>query len=89
MAKLTSFSVSGMQLWFHSHDHNPPHFHARKKGAWEVRVYFQLNEEEMFDMVSWEGKKTISAKDRRTLVALVETHRLELLREWETKVNVQ
>ena len=32
-------------------------------------------------------KTSISAKDRKSLVQMVERHRLQILREWEQKVN--
>jgi len=34
-----AFEIDGLDLWFNSSDHLPPHFHARKPGEWEVRVY--------------------------------------------------
>jgi hypothetical protein len=32
--------LTGLELWFNSRDHLPPHFHAEKVGQWEVRVMF-------------------------------------------------
>ncbi|MGN6726648.1 MAG: DUF4160 domain-containing protein, partial [Tepidisphaeraceae bacterium] len=40
MARLTCFSIPGITCWFWPNDHKPPHFHAKRNGQWEVRVYF-------------------------------------------------
>ena len=44
MSRVESFSVPGVECWFYSNDHRPPHFHARRRGEWSVRVFF-LEEE--------------------------------------------
>jgi hypothetical protein len=85
MAILECFSISGLKLWFWSNDHNPPHFHAKKEGTWEVRVLFLEASSNMFETV-W-GDKAFSAKDRRALEAMVETCRDKILKEWEEKVK--
>jgi hypothetical protein len=36
--RLDAFSVAGLELFFNSLDHLPPHFHARRPGEWEIRV---------------------------------------------------
>ena len=87
MAKLICFSVAGMKLWFYSNDHEPPHFHAKRNGEWELRVYFLQAPGEMFDLVWAAKKKQISKVDRELLREMVERHRFEILREWEQKVN--
>ncbi len=53
MGRVDAFSVAGLELWFNSSDHLPPHFHARRalealqEGALRFRV--ELLEE-------WEAK---------------------------------
>jgi hypothetical protein len=42
---------------------------------------------DMFQPVWAARKKQVSKADRETLHRMVESHRLELLREWEQKVN--
>lgn len=87
MAKLKCFGIAGMQLWFYPNDHAPPHFHAKRKGEWEYRINFMLRLDEMFELV-WSRKKSqISKGDRQLLEQMVEDHRLQILREWEEKVN--
>jgi hypothetical protein len=88
MANLTCFSIAGIKLWFYSHDHEPPHFHAKRKGEWEYRVRFLEGPENMFELVWANKRKRMSKADRELLQSSVETHRLEVLREWEEKVVV-
>jgi hypothetical protein len=87
MANLTCFSIAGMKLWFYSNDHEPPHFHAKRKGEWEMKVLFLQDPADMFDLVWAAKKRRMSRTDKETLQEMVETHRFELLQEWEQKVN--
>src|SRR5436305_5986570 len=87
MANLRCFSIAGMKLWFYPNDHEPPHFHAKRKGEWEMKVLFLQPSGQMFEVV-WAGKKKqMSKADREVLLRMVEAHRFELLREWDQKVN--
>lgn len=52
MPEVVSLVLHGLDLWFNSDDHLPPHFHAEKPGEWEVRVYFLRAAAEMFEL-SW------------------------------------
>jgi len=87
MAKLECFGVPGMQMWFYSNDHEPPHFHAKRRGEWEYKVNFLLPTDEMFQLVGSTKKSQMSKGDRQLLEQMVEEHRFEILREWEEKVN--
>lgn len=88
MANLTSFSIAGLKLWFYSNDHEPPHFHAKRKGEWELRVKFLEQGEALFEMKWRKSRKTrVSAQDRKSLKEMVEEHRFEILQEWEEKVQ--
>jgi hypothetical protein len=87
MAKLKCFLIAGMQLWFYSNDHEPPHFHARRKGEWEYKVKFLESVNEMLELVSSTKKAQMSKADRESLREMVEAHRIEILQEWEQKVN--
>jgi hypothetical protein len=88
--RVDAFTVPGLELWFNSDDHRPPHFHAEKPGAWEVRVFFMRDGSEMFEIV-WPkfGSGKPSKGDLRAIERLSEEHRLALLDEWDTKVNVK
>ena len=80
MALVRAFEIEGLRLWFPSNDHEPPHFHAKRSGEWEVRVRFLLNAAEMLE-IKWQ-KRPISAAHRKVLVAGAENHRVELLEQW-------
>jgi hypothetical protein len=89
MAKLDCFTIGGIELWFFSNDHLPPHFHAKRKGQWEVRVYFlESRMSEMFDVVWLKGKE-VPRVDMKLLEEMVTTYRVEILEEWEGKVQPQ
>jgi hypothetical protein len=89
MAKLECFTVDGMTLWFWPNDHTPPHFHAKRKGQWEVCVHFlEAATVNMFEVVWLKGKEVPRA-DVKLLEDLVSGHRAELLEEWERKVRSQ
>jgi hypothetical protein len=88
MAKLECFAIRGVELWFYSNDHSPPHFHAKRKGHWEVGVNFlESSTGRMFRVVS--KGKGVPRDFTRRLEKLVGEHRADLLEEWERKVNLQ
>jgi uncharacterized protein YfaT (DUF1175 family) len=86
MAKVECFSIDGVECWFYSQDHRPPHFHARKHGQWHFRVWFLRKEAAMLERMPG-PRKRISKQDRKTLQQMAANHRAELLQEWEHKVK--
>jgi len=40
VANVSAFEISGLKSWFWSNDHEPPHFHVKKTGEWEIKVSF-------------------------------------------------
>jgi len=86
---VTSFAFAGLELWFNSDDHMPPHFHAEKPGEWEVRVYFLRDRADMVETQWTTRAERPSRADLRALAGLVEANRANLLVEWEQKVNVK
>lgn len=85
MGKLECFSVDGLDCWFNSHDHLPPHFHARRPGEWEIRVFFLLcTEKNLQHEIKWGAEP--SKKYRNAILDAVSSHRAELLTEFEEKV---
>ena len=85
LGKVDAFTIGGLDLWFNSHDHGPPHFHARRPGDWEIRVYFLSCTENALDFdMKWgrEAPRTYI----QALLHRVATQRAELLEEWERKV---
>ena len=88
MAKLERFTIPGVELWFFSNDHLPPHFHAKRKGQWEVRVYFlESRTSEMFNVV-WPRGKEIPRSDTKLLEEMVFEYCIDILEEWEAKVRL-
>jgi hypothetical protein len=81
MVAVHAFRLRGVKLWFWSNDHEPPHFHAKKSGQWEVKVSFLLAPDQMIE-VKW-AEKQPSAKAIGQLRRLAESHRPALLEEWE------
>lgn len=89
MGKLDCFRLAGIDLWFHSSDHEPPHFHARKPDKWEIRVFFGVcTERELVFTFSRSGGGP-SGKERRDILNRVLQHRDALYVEWETKVMIR
>lgn len=85
MGKVDCFELSGLKMTFNSSDHLPEHFHVRKPGSWEVRVFFLLcTEDQLVYEVKWGGEP--ARRDKQSVLEGVLSHRVELLTEWETKV---
>lgn len=85
LGKVQAFSIEGLDLWFNSIDHRPPHFHARSPGRWEIRVYILECTKNQFKYeVKW-GMIPIR-RHREELREMVLAHRVALLEEWERKV---
>lgn len=81
MSKVHAFAVDGIQLWFNSNDHRPPHFHAETADG-EVRVLFMRDPVELEVVWGQVPKKRI----RRALEKLCAEHRDALCVEWSAKV---
>jgi len=81
MAVVRAFNIEGLKAWFWSADHDPPHFHAKRSGEWELKVCFLNTPEEMIE-VMWANKQP-SRSELKELTSLAEAHRAELLEQWE------
>jgi hypothetical protein len=86
--RVACFTVAGLDLWFNSDDHLPPHFHAEKPGDWEVKVHFMRERSSMWEVV-YNRPRHPTKGELKNLLKQAEAHRADLLREWETKVNVK
>jgi hypothetical protein len=82
--KVACFEIAGLTCWFWSSDHDPPHFHVKRKGEWELKVKFTEGAARMFEPVWGDAPK---AKVLREIAKNVNERRLQLLAEWEAKVN--
>ena len=86
MGQVEAFTLQGLKLWFNSSDHLPPHVHVKRRGDWEIRVFFlECTENYLACEHKW-GRKNPSAADRSAILAAVLEHRVALLEEWERKV---
>ncbi len=82
-------AVAGIELWFNSNDHLPPHFHAEKPREWEVRVFFLRGAREMFEVVYANRPGRPKKSDVREISQQAETHRAKLLEQWQRAVDVK
>lgn len=85
MGKVSCIVYEGIDLWFWSHDHDPPHFHIKKPGEWEYKVCFMHAKNDILQLV-W-AETPMKAKFRSKLLSDVANNRATLLREWEAKVS--
>ena len=79
MGKLVSFTMPGYEIWFWSDDHDPPHFHVKRRGEWELKVSFLKSRDEMFEL-KW-AKKTPKASVLKEIFEKVKENRELLLLE--------
>ena len=86
MATVQAFQIGGLKMWFWSNDHEPPHFHAKRSGEWEVKVSFMLDPDGMIE-VKW-SEKGVPAKTLKAIRSKAEQHREDLLTQWEEVQNV-
>jgi len=90
MGKVDSFGnamvQAGVECWFWSADHWPPHFTIRRPGEWQYKVEFLLEGDAMLKLEWADGKKRIGGKRKRELFKLVQQHREALLAEFDAKV---
>ena len=81
MVRVTSFDLAGLDCVFYLLDHEPPHFHAKRLGHWEVRVFFLNPRAEMLE-IKWE-RKTFTGRDRNALCDAAVASARDLLAQWE------
>lgn len=81
MAVVKAFSIDGQKAWFWSLDHDPPHFHVKRPGEWEIKVHFLDLPETMIEVV-WANKPPARIV-LKELTSHAEAHRVKLLEQWE------
>jgi hypothetical protein len=84
MPKVACFAIPGLTCWFWSNDHEPPHFHVKRDGEWELKIKFAEGEAQMFELRCGDAPKT---RVLREIAEKVRENRMELLAEWEANVN--
>ena len=95
MGTVSVFSIEGLDIYFNSSDHYPPHFHA-ESAHWEIRVYIDTSSTDKGLDFDYKRPKQpskrfhgITKKQRRQLLEMVINHRVELLEECQEKVNIR
>lgn len=88
MGKVDCIQFKGLEFWFHSSDHAPPHFHCAKTSEWEIRIFFlNCNRKNGLEYeIKW--GKVPKGKILNALNDLVIKNRVNLLKEWEEKVSI-
>ena len=84
MPKVACFEIPGLTCWFWSTDHDPPHFHVKRQGEWELKVKFTEDETRMFELEWGDAPK---ANVLREIALNVSENRAKLLAEWVEKVS--
>lgn len=91
MARVECISIAGLELWFNSEDHGPPHFHVRKPDRWEIRVFFRscTKRELSFNVKFAFRDKGPNTKEKAVLRREVMAQLGALATEWEEKVQTE
>jgi hypothetical protein len=85
LGQVQCIAIEGLDLWFNSHDHVPPHFHVGRRGEYELRIFFlECTADELAFNVKWGGEP--DARVLADIRELVVKNRVPLLEEWERKV---
>ena len=89
MGRVEAFSIRGLDCWFPSLDHDPPHFHVRLAREWEIEVPILTTTVRHLDWgPKWPPDFAGPRRPLRMMLAgLVVEHRVSLLEEWERKVQ--
>lgn len=86
LAKVDAIAIPGLEMWFWSDDHLPPHFHVKKAGEWEISVHIlETREQRLAYELKWGTGP--SGRLQGTLARLVVVHREALYEEWSRKTG--
>jgi hypothetical protein len=92
LGKVGGFNLDGLEAFFRSSDHRPPHFHVKKPDEWEIRVYIltttKNNLHYSFKFPK-NNSKSINSKEKKRIINFVINKRKSLLVDWETQVCVK
>jgi hypothetical protein len=83
MGRIECVQIDGCVCWFYSRDHRPPHFHVKRAGEWEIRVFFHEEPpyyEEVFVV------RRPSSRVTREILTHAHSFRAQLYLEWSEKV---
>jgi hypothetical protein len=92
LGRIEGFSFQGLQAFFRSNDHRPPHFHVKKPGSWEIRVYILTSSKNRLDY-SFKFPKNnsviLTSQQEKAIFDFVASNREKLLSDWQTQVCVK
>jgi hypothetical protein len=95
LGTVSAFTIQGLDIYFNSSDHRPPHFHVEFID-WQIRVFIDSTSTENGLHFEYKEPKNppknfrgITKKQRKELLEMVVNHRAALLLEWEQKVCVK
>lgn len=92
LGRIEEFNLKGLQAFFRSSDHHPPHFHVKKPGMWEIRVYVLTSSKNELDY-SFKFPKNnsidLTSKEKKAILAFITSNREKILIDWSTKVCVK
>lgn len=89
LGAVEAFTLGGsLNCWWNSSDHRPPHFHEKRKGEWEIRVWFLTCSTGRLDFqFKWPSRGgMVDSTDQKEILQAVLKHREALLIEWGQKV---
>ncbi len=91
MVKVENFYIHGLEAFFRSSDHHPPHFHVKKKGQWEIRVYIITSTTKLHYSVKFpkNRRQLPNSKEEKLILNFVTKNREQLCLDWEAKVCVK
>ena len=88
----------GIEIFFHTLDHLPPHVHAMKPGEWEIRIDLDRTSKAnglIYTMKFPPQKKLpkgfspLTSNERKQLLKYIVKEKAELLKLWQQKVSVR
>ncbi len=92
LGRIEEFNLPGLQAFFRSNDHLPPHFHVKKTGTWEIRVYILTSSRKKLDY-SFKFPKNqsvnLTSKEIKEIINFIISNRERLLLGWQTQVCVR
>ncbi len=93
---MTTFAISGLEIFFHTLDHCPPHVHVLKSGEWEIRIDLDRTSKAngliynvKFPKRLPKGYSPLTSKERKELLEHVIKHKAALLKQWQEKVCIR
>jgi hypothetical protein len=92
LGRIEEFSFQGLRAFFRSNDHRPPHFHVKRPGRWEIKVYILTSSKNRLDY-SFKFPKNnsviLTSQEEKAILGFVTRNREKLLLDWQTQVCIK